>query len=213
MQEGHVWLAQSNYKKALSTFKNAWQRQQTAEMARLLFSASKPIESFEIAIKPLLSCIQDNPDDTATQLFLAFTYLSSERNEEAIREYEKILNKTPEDTALLNNLAWLYSLEENPKALDFAERAFRLSPQDTGVLDTYGWILVQRNQIEKGKRLIYLAMQKSPGNLEIQYHYAAALIQSGDEDNGAQLLEKLLKDNAEFSGKYDAEVLLKKTTH
>ncbi len=53
-------------------------------------------------------------------------------------------------------------------------------------------------------------MQKSPDNLEIQYHYAVALIQSGDQDKGSQVLEKLLDKDAEFAGRHDAKALLKK---
>ena len=208
MQEGEVWLAKQDFSKAVLTFNKAWEKQQTAALAQKLYSASKHIENFETAIKPLSIWLNNNPNDEAARLFLAFTYLSTEHNEEAIQEYEKILENNPDDSSLLNNLAWLYSLEENPRALDFAERAFRLSPNNTGVLDTYGWVLIRQNQTEQGQRMLNLAMKKSPDNLEIQYHYATALIQSGDTDNGLQILKQLLEKDKSFAGRHDAKKLL-----
>jgi len=211
MQEGKAWLAKQVYNKALGAFNKAAQLQKTPEIARLQYTASKHIKSFENAIIPLLSWLDDNPDDNAMRFFLAFTYLNAERNKIAIQEYEKILKNTPEDGALLNNLAWLYSMEDNPKALSFAEKAFRLSPEDPGVLDTYGWVLVQQGQTEKGQRMLHLAMKKLPNNPEIQYHYAAALIQSGDIVKGRQILKKSLSSDKSFVGRHDAKWLLETT--
>ncbi len=186
MQEGDVWMVKQDYKRAHSAFSNAWKQQQTAELAIKLFSASKYSVNFEDAIQPLLSWLGDHPNDSSMRFFLAITYQAAEKNDDAIQEYEKILEATPDNGAALNNLAWLYSLKGNPKALGLAERAYRAKPEDPGILDTYGWILVQQGQVEKGQRLIKQAMELLPDNLEIRYHYATALFKSGNEDEGRQ---------------------------
>ena len=110
----------------------------------------------------------------------------------------------------MNNLAWLYHLKGDPKALDLAERANRTAPENAGNLDTYGWILTQQNQADKGKRLIKQAMELIPDNLEIRYHYAVALVKSGNKDEGQQMLEKLLEQDKPFNGRKEAKQLLGK---
>lgn len=208
MLEGDVWMVKLDYEKAHSAFSKAWKQQQTAALAIRLFSASKHTENFDNAIQPLLSWLGDHPDDSSMRFFLASTYQAAEKNDDAIQEYQKVLAATPDNGAALNNLAWLYSLKGNPKALGLAERAYRSKPEDPGILDTYGWILVQQGQLEKGQRLIKQAMDAIPGNPDIRYHYATALVKSGNDVEGKQILEELLNQDKPFSGQKDAKRLL-----
>ncbi|MDX2507682.1 MAG: PEP-CTERM system TPR-repeat protein PrsT [Gammaproteobacteria bacterium] len=209
LHEGNAWMAKQDYNRAHSAFSKAWKHQQTANLAKRLFTVSKHTANFEDAIKPLLTWLNDHPNDKSLRFFLAAQYQDAEQNDNAIREYEKIIEGTPDNGAALNNLAWLYHLKGDPKALDLAERAYRTAPENAGIQDTYGWILTQQNQADKGKRLIKQAMGLIPDNLEIRYHYAAALVKSGNKDEGQQMLEKLLKQNKPFNGRKEAKQLLK----
>jgi putative PEP-CTERM system TPR-repeat lipoprotein len=209
MQEGDAWLAKQNYVNALAAYDNAWKLNQTAKLAKRLFSASKNLSGLDEAIKPVLTWLENNPDDYSTRFYLAIQYQNAEKNEKAISEYKKILEKTPDNSTVLNNLAWLYSLSDNPKAIDFAERAYRFSPDNPGILDTYGWILVQQGQVEKGQRMIKQALDMIPGNSDIRYHYAVALLKSGNDAEAKQVLQKLLGEDKPFAGREDAKRLLK----
>lgn len=211
IQEGNVWLARQNYNKARSAYTEAWKRQQTADLAKKLLVTSKHIAPLEEAIKPLLSWLSQHPEDDATRSFLAFTYQSEKHNDKAIREYEKVLEHSPDNGAALNNLAWFYFLKDDPKALDMAERAYRSAPENPGIQDTYGWILTQHGQPEKGLRLIKQAMQTLPDNLDVRFHFADALIKSGDTTQGKQVLQELLNKNAPFEGRDRAKRLLQNT--
>ena len=208
MQEGNVWMAKQNYYRAHSAFSKAWKRQQTADLAKRLFTASKHTANFEDAIKPVLTWLNNHPNDRSLRFFLAVQYQGADQNDNAIREYETVIAGTPDNSAALNNLAWLYHLKDDPKALDLAERAYRTAPEDASILDTYGWILTQQNQADKGKRLIKQAMEQIPDNLEIRYHYAVALVKSGNKDEGQQMLEKLLEQDKPFNGRKEAKQLL-----
>ncbi len=212
MLEGNVWMAKKIYYRARRAYTRAWQRQQTADMAKRLFLTSKHIVTFDEAIKPLLSWLQQHPDDYTTRLFLASIYQTEKQDARAIMQYEIVLKQAPDDSTTLNNLAWYYSLQNKPEALDLAERAYRSAPENAGIQDTYGWILTQQGQPEKGLRLIKQAMQTFPDNPDVRYHHASALIKSGDHVQGSKLLQELLNQKRHFEGREQAKQLLQKTT-
>lgn len=211
--EGNIWIAKQNYDSAYTAFSHAWKYQQTADLATKLFITSKHTMDFNDAIKPLISWMDSHPNDKTTRFFLATAYQNTEEYGNATSEYEKILKDSPDNTAVLNNLAWLYSLNDNQKALDYAEKAYRLTQTDPGILDTYGWILVQQGQVVKGRRLLEQALDQLPDNLEIRYHYAVALIQSDKNSEGQQILEKLLKQDKPFIGRNHAQQLIAEQTN
>lgn len=211
--EGNIWNAKQNYNNAHSAYSHAWNHQQTADLATKLFITSRYSMDFKEAIKPLITWMSTHPNDKTTRFFLATAYQNAEEYDSAITEYEKILKDAPDNTAVLNNLAWLYSLNDSHKALDYAEKAYRLTQTDPGILDTYGWILVQQGQTVKGRRLLEQAMDQLPDNLEIRYHYAVALIRSNNKSEGQQILEKLLKENKPFNGRNDAQQLIAEQTN
>ena len=202
-------MAKQNYNRAYYAYDNAWKRQQTAQLAKRLSLASKNTSSLDKTIRPLLTWLKNNPDDYSTRLYLATIYQNAKENDKAIKEYEKVLKQTPDNSIVLNNLAWLYSLNGSPKAIDMAESAYRFSPENPGIQDTYGWILVQQGQVEKGQRLIKQAMDVIPGNPDIRYHFASALLKSGNDAEGKQILKELLSQDKPFDGREEAKQLLK----
>ena len=206
--EGNIWLARKNHNKAYSAYNLAWEKQQTADLAKKLFATSKSSIPFEETVKPLLTWLEQHPDDYNTRLFLATAYQSKKHNTEAIHEYESILKQNPDVSSALNNLAWLYSLDNNSKALDMAERAYRLAPGNPGIQDTYGWILSKQGQPEKGLRLLEQALQILPDNPDIRFHHANALIQSGKKTRGKQVLKEILNQNKIFESREQAQNLL-----
>ncbi len=210
MLEGDIWMIKKNHQQARTAYSKAWEHKQTSELATKLFSVLRITSTFDDAIKPLTSWLSKNSDDTSMRLFLAVSYQNVSRNIDAIKEYETILKQDPNNITALNNLAWLYSLSGDSRALTLAEKAYRAAPNHAGILDTYGWILVQQKQAEKGARLIKQALDRAPDILEIQYHYAVALLNSGDSNQGKKILTQLLKQKKPFDGREEAQRLLSK---
>ncbi len=209
--EGNVWMSRKDNAKASAAYTKAWQRQQTATLAKKLFHTSKELISFDEAIKPMILWLNQHPEDTSTRSFLAAAYLKEKQHANAIREYEAVLELTPNDSDILNNLAWLYHIKNDPKALDMAARAFRYAPDNPSIQDTYGWILTQRGQPVKGLRLIRQALLALPDNPYIRFHFASALIDTGDIEQGKQVLKKLLDENLAFTSKTQAQELYQNT--
>lgn len=208
--EGDVWILHKNYHRAYSSYLKAWQLQQTPKLVTKLFSAARLTTTFEEAIKPLKSWLSNNPKDASMHLYLAVAYQSVNQNNDAIKEYETTLTLEPNNVTALNNLAWLYSFSDINKAITMAEKAYRASPNNAGILDTYGWILVKNNQAKNGLKLIKQALDREPKILDIQYHYAVALVKAGNKNQGKKLLSQLLSNTNEFKDREEAQQLLNK---
>lgn len=207
MHEGNAMLAKNDFSGAHKAYQKAWGIKPSAKLARHLFISMIKNNSFEDSISTTQSWLEKNPEDISMRTFLAIQYQATGRNELAIREYEAALKIQPDNSTTLNNLAWLYYLEGNSNALDLAEQAYRITPASPGIQDTYGWILVNSDQIAKGKRLIKQAHDILPDNIEIKYHYAVALARSGNKTEAKKLLGEILAQDKPFSAISDAKQL------
>ena len=119
-----------------------------------------------------------------------------------------MLASLPDNITALNNLAWIYGLENNPRALTLAEKAYTLQPELPSVQDTYGWILLKNNKLSEALSMLKLAAGNLPGVPEVQYHYAKALYLSGDKTAARKILKPLIASGKEFDGRTDAEKML-----
>jgi len=96
-------------------------------------------------------------------LILAFNKTSDKNYlDEALQVYESILTKQPNNTQVLNNIA--YILAENDrdleKALEYAKRAYEASPDDPGYLDTYGFVLQKQGKYSEAVKYEQSAIQQ-----------------------------------------------------
>ena len=206
---GNAFMAKKDYAGAKNSYEKAWQLKPMAELAIKLSEASVRSGNFEAAAGSLLAWLNDHPDDPRALQFLATTYQNMKRDDKAIETFEKVLTIQPDNVVALNNLAWLYSQANNTESLGLAERAYHLSPDDSGVQDTYGWVLVQQGQVDKGRRILEQVMKDLPGVPEVRYHYAVALMKSGEKVKARKILINLVEDGKPFEGREQAEQLMK----
>jgi tetratricopeptide (TPR) repeat protein len=99
----------------------------------------------------------------AEVLILAF-YKTSDNNylKRAMEAYESLLVKMPNNTSILNNVA--YILAENnqdiDKALEYAKRAYEAKPNDPGYLDTYAFVLYKKGRYSEAVQFERAAIQQ-----------------------------------------------------
>ncbi len=119
-------------------------------LLRLKGDYDKSLEHLE---KCLTKFNQDQPQwlDYMTQkaelLILAFTKTSDKKYlKEAMTLYESLLAKMPNNTGILNNVAYILAdnNEQLDKALEYSKRANELLPNDPGYLDTYAFVLYKK---------------------------------------------------------------------
>ena len=80
----------------------------------------------------------------------------------AIETYESLLEKMPNNTGILNNLAYLLA-ERNERlteALDYAQKAYRVQPNNPGFLDTYSYVLYKNDRLSEAEEFLQAALQQ-----------------------------------------------------
>jgi Flp pilus assembly protein TadD len=122
---------------------------------------------------------------------LASVYEKLDEHDKADAVYRKLLEREPNDTVALNNLAYSLAVRHNnPKeALPLAERADILSPRNAVIYDTLGYIKHLMGDHADGARMLALAAQAMPDNTDVQLHAAAALAAAGRLDEAAKRLQ------------------------
>ena len=100
---------------------------------------------------------------------------------EAIKIYEFILTKRPNNSGIMNNLAYLYveSDQKIKQAAEYAKRAHEMDPTNANTMDTYAYTLIKIGKYEEADLLLQeaidiLSRQNKPAGWEIYHHLAMA---------------------------------------
>jgi cellulose synthase operon protein C len=148
-----------------------------------------------------------HPDDLGMVEALAGIEIKQGRYDEAEAHLKSILDKKPRDPISLNNLAWIYQKRGDKRARDLAQEAYVLAPSGQ-TADTLGWILVNQGAAATALPLLRQASSQLAGNLDIKYHLAAALNDTGKRDEARKLLTAMLEEKATFDERQNAQKLL-----
>lgn len=149
----------------------------------LLAAAHRKTGDAEAEARMLQRVMQLEPDNRTALILLANRAQHQGRTSEAIRLYRQALVLEPKEHAVLNNLAWLLSLEQ--KTLSEAEKvaaeAVRLAPQEAEYADTLGSIYMRQGRQREAVQALRNAVHRQSQNAGFHYHLGQALEQAGDK--------------------------------
>ena len=113
---------------------------------------------------------------------------------DAIANYEKALAKAPDDPTILNNLAFLLadSGGDTKQALEMVSSALRKAPDMPQLRDTLAWVQIKRHNTAEALPILQSLTNKYPDDNTYRYHYAVALIESGNRAAARQQVETAL---------------------
>ena len=206
--KGDALLAAGKPRQALTEFDRAWANTKSRDIALRRFKVTQKLSGIEAAAPILIRWLEEQPDDAAVMQELATGYFTANQKKKAVIYYEKALAQDPDNVVALNNLAWVYGLENNPRALELAEKAYSLQSGSPGISDTYGWMLLKNNKTAEALPILKRAADRLPDVPEVQYHYARALFLSGDKTAARKILAPLVRSGKAFDGRTDAEKML-----
>lgn len=189
---GDFYFSQNNFTEARKVFETAFKLQPTeASLVKLYRTLTKLGQTSASNI--LVSWLSKNPDSIHVRTELANFHLGNKNFNEAIKQFEALYSRGQINPAILNNLAWSYLQVGNRKAIDTAKRAYEIAPNSAAIIDTYGWILTNMGDPKLGLDLLEMSSQKNLESVEMQYHYAYALVKNGYNSKAQNLLNALLE--------------------
>ena len=141
-------------------------------------------DAFEQAL-----ALDDSLSDALRMLATAYEQL--DQFDKADEAYRTLLGRNPNDTIALNNLAYSLAVRRHKpeEALPLAERADLLSPRSAVIYDTLGYIKHLLGDHAEAVRLLTVAAQTLPTNVDVQLHAAVALAAAGRLDDAAKVLK------------------------
>jgi predicted Zn-dependent protease len=131
------------------------------------------------------------------------------KNNEAVKEYNHILEKAEDYIPAMNNLAFLYlqGYGSKEKALELALRAYRAAPETPQIMDTLGYALLKNNRPKEAFEMLRNANMSLPDDPSVQYHLALLYKESGDAGHAREYASRALK-TSDFPEAKEARLLL-----
>lgn len=152
--------------------------------------------------------IARHPSDLSMRKAAADTALRAGNFAGAVKLYEESLRLEPDQALVLNNMAWALGQIKDARALATAQRAAQLAPNSADVLDTLGVLHLQAGDAKEGLEALNRARQLQPDRLDVRLHYAKALLQNGQTQEGKVELRALAASKIDFPGKSGIPALL-----
>lgn len=191
------------YQVEASYYENTGEHQQAAELYELALGKRSSAElevaharaltkagRAQQAIEGLQDAANRFPNNQPILLSLAMNHQQNAQPEEAIKRYQQLIELSPDNPLVLNNLAWLYYETDNDQASDLARKAYELAPDNAAIADTYGWILFESGKHTESLDVLKKAHELAPESQEIAMHLVEAYRAAGLADEARQVMAK-----------------------
>jgi tetratricopeptide (TPR) repeat protein len=124
----------------------------------------------------------------------------------AVAAYRRALARAPENTGILNNLAYLLAGDPatSAEAVTLAEKAHAAAPNSAAVADTLGWALYQKGDLARAEELLTRVAKAAPASGEVRYHLGMVYAKQGKAEDARRELEAAIKAG-NFKGIEDAQ--------
>jgi len=143
------------------------------------------------------------PHDHGALLRLGTLRQAQGNDDEARRNYERVLAIHPESVPALNNLAMILAKEgaDLAMAADLAARARSAAPGDPAVADTMGWIHYLQGDYRRALSLLKQAVEGSPDDPEVSFHLGMAAAMMDEPELARKSLARSISAEVEFPGR------------
>ena len=150
----------------------------------------------ENSIETIRNWVRNNPDHYPSKLQLANYLTLSNRQDEAIVLWENIIETTPDNWPVLNNLAAALVGKTPEKALGYAERAYKLNPSSPSVELTLATaLLANSRETDRAGKLAASVVKRFPDDVSAGILLARAMLMNGKTEEGRKILDELRSKN------------------
>jgi len=143
-------------------------------------------------VQKLYEAVQSNPDDHRTRHLFAVALHRAGRREEALEQFQKVVEQKPE-TPYLIELGMAYaSLERMDESEATFQRALETAPGHPGTLYHLGNLARRRGETSEAISLYGQAIQAKPEYLMAQFQLAETLRQAGQMEQAYRGYERVV---------------------
>lgn len=148
----------------------------------------------------------------APQLLLASLYELSKDYDKAIERYRRLMQLTPDNPVVLNNLAYALAVHKGSvlEALPMAEKAYKLGKGNANIADTLGWIHHLAGQDDKAAKFLEEAVRGGAGNAEMHLHMAIVSEALGNRLAAEVALQRSLEMDPKMEEREEVQQLRKR---
>jgi uncharacterized protein (TIGR03790 family) len=148
----------------------------------------------------------------APQLLLASLYEAAREYDKAIERYRRLLQLSPDNPVILNNLAYALAVRKGSvlEALPMAEKAYKLGKGNISIADTLGWIHHLAGQDDKAAKFLEEAVRGGAGNAEMHLHMAVVSAALGNTLAAEVALQRSLEMDPKMAEREEVQQLRKK---
>jgi predicted Zn-dependent protease len=110
----------------------------------------------------------------------------------------------------MNNIAYLIAETggDLTEANRLASQGLRKAPQNPSMRDTLGWVELRQGNLSAALPMFSSLTNENPDNVTFRYHYAVALLKSGDRAAAKRQLEAALAKQPSQPQEKDIRALL-----
>lgn len=111
--------------------------------------------------------------------------------EQAVVEFEAVLEKEPENVSAMSNLGVVYyNLGSLDKAIEQYQKAIEIAPEDADIHSNLAAAYVQQDQLDEGLEEYQTAVDLNPQLAEAYFGLGVVYLQIGNADGAIQAFEK-----------------------
>ncbi len=207
-----VYLVKNDVDVAASVLKSLVAKKPGVEEPYLILSQIYQSKNDTDSVKSILLEGKINvANSLKIPLRLATIYEAEADYAKSITLYRDLNQKNPNNLIVTNNLASMLSDHGNEEDLQLA-KSLTVKLEEGGepvFLDTIGWVYYKLGDYDQSISYLQQVVEKLPEVNIFNYHLGMALYKSGDEISAKAHLTNALANNKKFSGRADAEALLK----
>ncbi len=184
------------------------------ELAQVYLAQSSSDKSANDKVGALFARgLEQNPDNLDLLVLQAQYYQSTGKDQQALDNYNKLLQLQPHAAVIKNNLATLliekFASEENLRRAQSLTSEFTDS-NNPYFIDTLGWLQYKLKNYPQAVSLLESAVKKGGNFPELHYHLGMAYLSNNMADKAKPELTKATADKAQFPGRVEAEAALSK---
>lgn len=212
--KGELYLTQKDFANAQSAFKVAIARAPSwwipyRGLAAAQFASQDAVAGLA-TLRSAESAV-NQPDQVGIEI--ASYYERAGKPDEAMKEYEAIIERNPQSDVAANNFAMLLvTYGKDTASLDRAKSlASRFADSaNPSYLDTYGWVLFKHGDAAASVPVLQRVATQAPNQPVVLYHLGMAESQVGSTAQAVDNLTRAVNSGAKFTGLDDARAALNK---